>query len=288
MKVNAPLVDQRRQVGNDGQAPEDGPEDCVAAAFSSLIRAFWPASGITADGLHDIAYGQGYIGLQDPARYAGIAGRFGVAMTYLAGSAQYLVNAAVAAIRAGHGVLLTIPSDWGDNPPTSRYAHTVAGCDTDGASITCMNSWTVAYEKYSLAWWAVRLARCSYQGIWIVQKVGTQSVWTRAADGSAQDSATPQRHAVGAGIADAIFAHGLQGTNGLTSEEYYAAGKSFAALDDGTVVSWDGSAHVDQAAQVLAAVWGQLQDAKKNPPVDPIATKALSWAAAGKTLFGEL
>src|SRR5258706_12106916 len=113
MKVPCVLVDQRRQVGNDGRAPEDGNEDCVPAAVDAFIRGFYPGATITADGLHDIAYNEGYIGLQDPARYAAIAGQFGIAMGYLMSSADTLVKFAVSHIQQGHGVLLTIPSDWG-------------------------------------------------------------------------------------------------------------------------------------------------------------------------------
>lgn len=123
-----------------------------------------------------------------------------------------------------------------------------------------------------------------------MQPQGVPAMWSRTANG-AQDQ---HGHIIGSGLADLVFAKNLQGSNGLLGETYYAAGHSFAPLDNGVVVSWDGSAHDDQAAQVLAALYqnfqaqvnqlnAELSAAKAQPPtpapVDP-AVKAALLAAA--------
>ncbi len=57
------------------------------------------------------------------------------------GSAQALYGRACAEISAGRPVLLSIPSDWNNNPPRSPYAHMVAGYDvsSNGGTLTAMN-----------------------------------------------------------------------------------------------------------------------------------------------------
>jgi hypothetical protein len=87
-------------------------------------------------------------------------------------------------------VLLSIPSAWNDEPPTSRYAHMVAGCDTDRTSLlTAMNPWGGFYQRQSLAWWRERLDRCSYQPMWIMERVGERGMaWTFLPDGTAHDA----------------------------------------------------------------------------------------------------
>ena len=109
-------------------------------------------------------------------------------------------------------------------------------------------------------------------------------MWSRT-PGGAQDQ---HGHTVGSGLADLLFAKGLQNSDGLMGETYYAAGKSFAPLANGAVVSWDGSAHDDQAAEILTVVYQQMQQAnaalataKAQPPVtvptpiDPAVKAAL-------------
>ena len=179
MKIDVQIADQRTQKGTDGRTPEDGSEDCVPESLSAMVNALVPGANTTGDGLHDAVYGDGYVGMQDPAHYVPLLATFGLSMTRFEGTAADEVTRAVQAIEAGHPVLLSIPSDWDHQPPTSGYAHMVAGCDVpDPTHLTAMNPWGVAVDNYAhagyqtatLAWWQERLARCSYLGIWIVQK----------------------------------------------------------------------------------------------------------------------
>jgi hypothetical protein len=170
MKIDVPLKDQRTERTNDGRPPEDGNMDCVPTALAAMCQALL-GGFYSGDGLHDQVYGQGYTGLQDPARYVDLLARLGLSMTRIEGAPADLVARACDAIASGHPVLLGIPSDWNDQPPTSPSAHMVAGCDVpDPNTLTAMNPWGGFYQTQPRAWWQERLAHCSYHGIWIVQK----------------------------------------------------------------------------------------------------------------------
>ena len=94
MRIACPRVDQRCEIGSDGWPPENGNMDCVPAALASMARGLNPAltGTITGDGLHDAVYGQGYIGLMDPARFVGVlAQQYGMRLVGpIVGSAQAL------------------------------------------------------------------------------------------------------------------------------------------------------------------------------------------------------
>jgi hypothetical protein len=181
MQVACPIVNQRSEKGNDGRAPEDGNMDCVPSALASMARGLNVSlSGvITGDGLHDEVYGQGYVGMQDPARFVAVLAqaRYGGDLRLIGpvtGSAQALYGRACSEIAAGRPVLLSIPSDWNASPPSSKYAHMVAGCGVNGngAQLTAMNPWTAAYQTESAAWWVERLNCCAYKAIWIMERAG--------------------------------------------------------------------------------------------------------------------
>lgn len=175
MRVAVPIGNQRTEVGKDGRPPEDGNMDCVPEALAKMTQAL-TGRVVTGDELHDAVYGQGYVGLQDPARFVEVlAGQYGVRLVGpIAGSAQALYGRAVAEIAAGRPVLLSIPSDWNDEPPRSAYAHMVAGCDVggNGATLTAMNPWTASYQTEDARWWVERLNCCAYKAIWIMERVG--------------------------------------------------------------------------------------------------------------------
>ena len=198
MVLNCPIVDQRHEVGSDGRPPEDGNMDCVPASLASMARGLKPelTGMITADGLHDAAYGQGYVGMQNPADFVPLLAPYGLLITPYRGPASALIARAVREIQAGHPVLLSIPSDWGNTPPTSKYAHMVAGFKTTAAgSLTAMNPWTASNQTQTLAWWTDRLARCAYQGIWVMtlQEAHAMPIptgWTDSANGDPDKDGT--------------------------------------------------------------------------------------------------
>jgi hypothetical protein len=275
MLINVPAADQRTEVGNDGRAPEDGNMDCVPESLACMARGLEPGLKVTGDGLHDTVYGQGYIGMQDPARFVDALRALGFMLAPVGGTAEERLAAAVAAIQAGHPVLLSIPSDWNDEPPTSQYAHMVAGCDTDGSSwLTAMNPWGGFYQRQSLAWWRERRDRCSYQDMWIMQKAGVASVWTMEHDpktGNLTGAHDDQGHHVGSGFAWEIHQRGI--TADAYMNETYPTGfsfRSFCPIADGTVLVWDGGSQVGvDGARVAHELWAALLAAKNAPPPPP-------------------
>ena len=270
MRIACPRISQRDEPGNDGRPPEDGNMDCVPAALASMARGLNPAltGKITGDGLHDVVYGQGYVGLMDPAKFVAVlADQFGMRLVGpIVGSAQALYGRACSEIAAGRPVLMSIPSDWNDEPPTSRYAHMVAGCDVvgSGGQLTAMNSWLDDYQTESAAWWQERFDRCAYKALWYMERV-VAAVWHQQSDGRGKDDAG---HVCGGGIMSYLVEHGLTGSDGLLSETYYEGPRCFLPLTDGHIVTAaptgpNGQWMMDeQGAQALVSVWQQLGAAK--------------------------
>lgn len=267
MLIDCPVVNQRTEVGSDGRPPEDGNMDCVPSALASMARGLNPSLRVTGDDLHDQVYSQGYIGMQDPARFVSVlAAQDGMRLVGpVTGSAQALYGRAVAEIAAGHPVLLSIPSDWNDEPPHSAYAHMVAGCDVagNGAQLTAMNPWTASYQTEDAGWWVERLNCCAYKALWVMERIveGGTSVWQQQSDGSGKDDVG---HVCGAGIMSYLVAHELTGSDGLLSETYYAGPRCFLPLASGRIVTAapsgpGGSWEMDEeGAQALVSVWQQL------------------------------
>lgn len=243
--------------------------DCVPTALASMARGLNPALAgkITGDGLHDAVYGQGYVGLMDPARFVTVlAEQYGMRLVGpIVGSAQALYGRACSEISAGHPVLMSIPSDWDSNPPMSQYAHMVAGCDVqnNGASATAMNSWLDDYQTETAAWWIERFDRCAYKALWYMERIVVASVWHKQADGSGKDDAG---HACGGGIMSYLEEHGLTGSDGLLSETYYEGPKCALPLAIGRVVTAKPDGHGgwvmdEEGAQAFVSVWSQLASA---------------------------
>ena len=187
MYVACPIIDQRAQVGADGRPPEDGNMDCVPASLASMAAALLRTPQ-NADAYHDDVYGQGYVGLQNPQLYVPYLAAKGLKLIAYTGTPADLLARALATIRSGKPVLLSIPSDWNDNPPTSQFAHMVAGCDVDSThgtdwdhlTLTAMNPWTAAYQTQTLNWWQERLAMCAYKAMWVMEggsSVGVPTGW---------------------------------------------------------------------------------------------------------------
>jgi hypothetical protein len=303
MRINAPLIDQRAERGSDGRPPEDGNMDCVPVALASMARGLRPelsgvpggdAPRITGDGLHDAVYGQGYVGMQDPAKFYGVlsSSEYGVRIrAYRAGTvpsgdapAAQLYAYAAEAVYGGRPVLLSIPSDWNNEPPRSAFAHMVAACDvTDhlGTHLTAMNPWGGFYQTQARAWWVERLDRCAYKAAWVMERMEVVRVsWQQQSDRTGRDD---KGHACGEGLMNYLQEPGnaaLLASDGLLDETYYRAGGAFLALEGGAIVrgvkdARDGSWHFDlNGAAVLVDVWQQLQAAQARPPggePDPVA-----------------
>lgn len=107
------------------------------------------------------------------------------------------------------------------------------------------------------------------------------SMWTRTPAGAHDDHG----HEVGTGVADALFAHGWQTSDGLTGEHYYSTHASVTALDNGHTIIWTGSAiQIDLAAEAIAALTSQISDLQAQQSADQAedANAAQQLAAAHK------
>lgn len=231
MKIAVPLKDQRTEKTTDGRSPEDGNMDCVATSLAAMCQAL-TGRFTSGDDLHDRVYGQGYVGLQDPARFVGLLDSLGVGMARVGGDPAALVARAAAEIAAGHPALLSIPSDWGDEPPHSQYAHMVAGCDLpDQSSLTAMNPWGGFYQTQSRAWWIERLAHCSYSGIWVLVRKETPVTTNGIPAGWHDDGATltaPNGHRVVRGFRLYVLANAWDPANVPLEEERWIDPLSWA------------------------------------------------------------
>lgn len=291
MLVPVPIVSQRDQTGHDGYPPEDGNMDCVPASLSAMAQALLGISQ-NADQWHDDVYGQGYIGLQDPARYQIYAAAKGLRLTYSEAGAAGDVAAAVAALQEHKPVLLAIPSDWLDNPPHSSSVHMVAGCDTDGGTVlTCMNPWTAAYEHYTLEWWRELLTTCAYHGIWTMERVApVANNWTN--DGA--PNGVPTAHdtegtTVHYGFAAYVVAH-PDTPNAVRSdpEGYVGGGDDFLPLADGGALWYSKATNsvnrltgdLGRMVRLLLDSYRAAQDAPPPPAPVPSDPQAEALAAA--------
>lgn len=309
MYVNCPVIDQRTQVGSDGSPPEDGNMDCVPASLASMASALLGGTPPqNADAYHDQVYGQGYVGMQDPARFVPLLASLGLTLTCYTGDPASLVAHAAACIRDGMPVLFSIPSDWDNNPPHSAYAHMVAGCDTDGATwLTAMNPWGVAadgyshaaYQTESFAWWQERLATCAYKATWVLAKAGGGSNGMAGIPSGWHDDGTTLTAPNGVGTSGYIRAHILgeawdpalwpiapiYGIHGGWKQDFAAATRSIVALESGAVSEEAGPVYVPQAQlaaaeATIAQLQAQIAALKAAPPAPSLTFSAADIAAA--------
>ncbi|WIG59484.1 MAG: hypothetical protein OJF49_002231 [Ktedonobacterales bacterium] len=290
--MNVPLKDQRTEPTSDGHPPEDANMDCVPTALAAMCQGLL-GGFYSGDALHDAAYGQGYVGMQDPARFTDQLARYGLRMQRVSGAADALVARAATEIGAGHPVLLAIPSDWNDEPPTSRYAHMVAGCDApDAATLVAMNPWGGFYQRQSRAWWTERLAHCVYQGIWIVEKVERNQMdnWTDSSDANGVAARDQHGNELRYGQATYVLANKTtaNAVAGLAPQAYPFGGDfAVTALEDATALIYGKASNVvshvtGDAGAVICGLYQQLAQLQQQPPApgDDAANAAIKALAA--------
>lgn len=281
MLVNCPIVNQRTEVGSDGRPPEDGNMDCVPASLASMARGLRPDLKLTGDGLHDAVYGQGYVGMMDPARFVGVLATDGLTLTPYQGTPTALVTRAVAELDASRPVLLSIPSDWNNEPPHSPYAHMVAACDVAHESgvvyLTAMNPWTATYQKQAFDWWVERLAHCSYHGMWVME-VGMPIPQGWKDDGTTLVAVN--KVPVIRGFRDHILAAVTWNAALVPVAPEYGLGPGHVRQDFAMSLEWTPAANVVELE-------GHLSPAAP-PLADPLAQEARDALARVKRVLGEL
>lgn len=292
MLIQAPLVDQLADAMPGDPNDENARANCVPASLASGIMALYPGQTVYADQLKDDAYGEGYTGATDPARFvAALASVYHVQLVELRNTdGSALVAAVRTALRVGQPATGAIPSEWGsvtgaDIAAQGGPTHEVLFCDAapDGSTLTAMNPWPVDgvhafYQTMPATWWASRLC---YQRIFTLARLEATAVWVPLSDGSGlyKDSLG---HICGNGCGTYIFAHGFQASNGLDNELYPdphsmpGADASFLALDNGTTLIGhhhpDGSWTVDtNSAQTVLALFRAAAAAHAAPAPAPAA-----------------
>jgi hypothetical protein len=95
----------------------------------------------------------------------------------------------------------------------------------------------------------------------------TTMAWTRTASGASDDKG----HVAGPGVANAIFAANMQGSDGLMGETYYDGNDSFTPLDNGVVFRYSKATNAvaQDGASVVVALWEALQSEKAKPAPEP-------------------
>lgn len=323
MYVNCPLIDQRTQLGTDGRAPEDGTKDCVPASLASMAAALL-GTPQDADAYHDAVYGQGYLGMQDPAAYVSYLASKGLTLTCFTGTPADLLTHALACIRAHTPVLLSIPSDWDANPPTSADAHMVAGCDVDSSAgsdwdhltITAMNPWGTAgdgythaaYQTQTLNWWTQRLTACSYKAIWVMTRtagggsMGVPSGWHDDGTTLTAPNGVPTSGAIRTYVvtrqpqwpAEVQPVASLYGTAGGWQQEFAASVSLVCDKANNDAVSEhpgpDYAAELSAAKQQIAQLQARITTLENTvpAPTDPAAENALTALVSLKAALAEV
>lgn len=299
MDVNVPIANQRTQRGADGRPPEDGNMDCVPTSLGAMVEAL-SGTHVAGDDLHDALYGEGYVGMQDPARYVALLARKGLTLAPYTGTPAELVAHAIACIRARTPVLLSIPSDWDATAPHSPYAHMIAGCNVDSSAgqdwahctMTGANSWGTredgyahaAYQTETLDWWVSRLAACAYKATWVLTREGTMGVPNGWTDDAATGVLTaPNGAHVVRGFRDHILAAQSWNPALVPLGGEYASGDG-SKQDFGLSLEWTASAGVTEHPGTPPAPAAPPPPA----PADPKAAAALAVVTQFKTVLGEL
>jgi hypothetical protein len=184
--VKVVVKDQLSERTNDGRAPENADEDCVFVSAASAVEAL---TGIftSGDELKDLAKGERYQGGGNAAWLVKILARapWRVKLTPHNGTRAQLLAVIREQIKAGHPVMITIPSYAGGkssrakllskpapaNPRHPGGSHVVLICgidDSDSGDAEAMNPWHGWRERMPIAWW---LKMICYGQVWSLERM---------------------------------------------------------------------------------------------------------------------
>lgn len=302
--LSAPLaapVSQLAEPTSDGYPDENAQKNCAGACLAWAIHQLCGVAGVNGDELKDRAYGQGYVGLTAIPQYAAAVAPFGLRIASFdnLASGDILLGVKNALANNRQPCIVAIPSDWGDEPPTSPFCHFVCIVQGTGGNLTAMNPWGGFWQTQPEAWWQERFRLGGY---W--QLIGTEqaTVWTIERDGSGNiTGAHDDKGArVGSGFAWTLFQHpDWLSSDAIIGESYYASGQCVAALENGAWMDWassaptvigahtDGGAVVAQlynltaaAAAKIASLNTQIAELEKQVATDPAAEAAIVALAA--------
>lgn len=262
MQVNLPLVNQI----TDPDVNHN--EDCVAACVASCATALLGRT-ITLDWLKDIAYGSSYKGFQDAMQYQSVLNSIGLKVVQVSG---YLPTVVVDALNHGQPVLLTIPSDWGDNPPTSPYSHVVAAGGASGGDITSMNPWGGFYQIQPYGWWVSR----QRGNLYIIEKDASHMPIPSGWKDDGKTLTAPNGHTVVLGFREHIITADAWASALQPTEEEHGTGAG--SLQNFSLnLTWDKATGAIQEQPAVPASPASLAAMQLPPeePVQPVVTQVI-------------
>jgi hypothetical protein len=181
-----PLINQLDEKTLDGEPDENTRNNCVFASNAALATAYL-RKPYWGDQIKDMdpKYGQGYTGGASEVNLVGTMATLGITMTRVQSSTQQgLIQTIHDEVGKGHGVIVTMPSQWNSAPTNPAYqpwnprryrgpSHVGLACGIGGTAgdgfIRVMNPWGGFWHDGSDSYWSARLLKGE---VW----VGTQAI----------------------------------------------------------------------------------------------------------------
>lgn len=277
--MDFPAVNQLHEPTADAAPDENANNNCVTACLAACME-YWTGHAWDGDELKDAVYGQGYTGPMSIDRFTAYSAAHGVKLLPIYGSPATLIAAIHASVWNGIPTILTIPSQWGaEPPPTTGYTHVVVAYEERAGEITCMNPWGGFAQTQPDAWW---MARVRFGVVW--QAEAATMAWTieRDAHGVIIGGRDAHGATVGGGIAAQLEGNpAWLASDAMLAENYFAKGQSIAVLSDGAWFDWNASRGTVAAHRDGGDVVAQLYQLTEAAATRIVALQAeLSAAAA--------
>jgi hypothetical protein len=190
-----PLLDQLHEKTIDGMPDENTRMNCVFTSNACYASAVTGKS-YNGDQLKDMDnhYGQGYTGGASEANLVDTMAKLGIEVTRAAASTQQgLIDIIHREVLLGHGVIVTMPSQWNSALTDPQYApwnprtydgptHVGLMCGVGEDSTTheralrCMNPWDAiarGWHDGTDSYWAARLVKGE---VWILVYTGVKTM----------------------------------------------------------------------------------------------------------------
>lgn len=212
---------------------ENARMDCVFTSNAALATAYLgkPYTGTQIKDM-DNNYGTGYVGGASEKNLVDTMARLGIQMVRVAHPTQAeLIDEIHWHVPQGHGVIVTMPSNWGTAPANPRSydgpSHVGLACGVGPGMIRVMNPWGGFWQDESDSWWAARLLDGE---VWVGTKIpqGAVKVTTVIPTGWKDDGKTlvaPNGVPVVHGFRDYILARSWDANNWpLAAEQVITSG----------------------------------------------------------------
>ena len=180
-----PLLNQLAEASNPRM-------DCVFTSNAALATAYLhkPYTGTQLKALDTDDYGPTYTGGASEAKLLDTMTRLGIRVARVSHPTQQgLIDEIHWHVKQGHGVIVTMPSQWNTAPTNNAYApwnprtysgpsHVGLACGIGAGYIRVMNPWGGFWQDQSDAWWSQRLL---YGEVWVATLMAPTVATTPAA-----------------------------------------------------------------------------------------------------------